>query len=106
MRVSSIGQGALRISLAVVVLMLALALQAQTAMAASWAVLDADKGVFLGDEGGSHVQPPASLAKMMTLYLTFEAIHKGRLDWNDRIRFSRNASAKIPMKLWVRPGDA
>jgi D-alanyl-D-alanine carboxypeptidase/D-alanyl-D-alanine carboxypeptidase (penicillin-binding protein 5/6) len=106
MRAFSVGRGVLRETLAVVVMALGLALQTHAAVATSWAVLDADKGVFLGDEGGSHIQPPASLAKMMTLYLTFEAIHQGRLGWNDRIRFSRNASAKIPMKLWVRPGDA
>lgn len=71
----------------------------------SWAMLDADKGVFLGDEGGSRVRPPASLAKMMTLYVTFEALRDGRLHWDDRIVVSRNASVKIPTKLWVKPGD-
>ena len=77
-----------------------------TAMAdASWAMLDADRGVFLGEDGGSRVRPPASLAKMMTLYITFEALRSGRLHWDDRIVVSRNASAKIPTKLWVKPGD-
>ncbi len=71
----------------------------------SWAVLDADRGVFLGQDGGSRTRPPASLAKMMTLYLTFEAIRDGRLRWDDRIVVSRNASIKIPTKLWVKPGD-
>lgn len=71
----------------------------------SWAVFDVDKGVFLGEEGGSRIQPPASLAKMMTLYITFEAIRDGRLHWDDRIVVSRNASIKIPTKLWVKPGD-
>jgi D-alanyl-D-alanine carboxypeptidase/D-alanyl-D-alanine carboxypeptidase (penicillin-binding protein 5/6) len=79
---------------------------AATAMAGtSWAMLDADRGVFLGDEGGSRVRPPASLAKMMTLYVTFEALRDGRLHWDDRIVVSRNASVKIPTKLWVKPGD-
>src|SRR5690606_31125189 len=64
-----------------------------------------DRGVFLGEEGGRRVQPPASLAKMMTLYLTFEAIRDGRLHWHDRIVMSRNASRKIPMKLGVKPGS-
>ena len=80
-------------------------MKAGVAMASSWVVLDADSGVLLGEEGGAHVQPPASLAKMMTLYLTFEALRDGRLRWEDRIAVSRNASAKIPMKLWIKPGD-
>lgn len=71
----------------------------------SWAVFDVDSGVFVGEEGGSRIQPPASLAKMMTLYITFEAIRDGRLRWEDRITVSRNASIKIPTKLWVKPGD-
>lgn len=71
----------------------------------SWAVFDVDSGVFVGEDGGSRIQPPASLAKMMTLYITFEAIRDGRLRWEDRITMSRNASVKIPTKLWVKPGD-
>lgn len=73
--------------------------------ATSWAVFDVDKGAFIGEEGGSRVQPPASLAKMMTLYIAFEAIREGRLRWQDRIAVSRNAAIKIPTKLWVKPGD-
>ncbi|GAA4112950.1 serine hydrolase [Aminobacter aganoensis] len=71
----------------------------------SWVVLDADRGVVLAEQGGSRIQPPASLAKMMTLYITFEAIRDGRLRWDDRIVMSRHASMKIPTKLWVKPGD-
>lgn len=85
--------------------LVAIGMKAGVAMASSWVVLDADSGVLLGEEGGAHVQPPASLAKMMTLYLTFEALRDGRLRWDDRIVVSRNASAKIPMKLWVKPGN-
>lgn len=71
----------------------------------SWAVLDAGSGRFLGQEKAAEIHPPASLAKMMTLYLTFEAIRAGRLKWDDRIVVSRNASIKIPMKLRVKPGN-
>jgi D-alanyl-D-alanine carboxypeptidase/D-alanyl-D-alanine carboxypeptidase (penicillin-binding protein 5/6) len=39
----------------------------------SWAVFDVDSGVFVGEDGGSRIQPPASLTKMMTLYITFES---------------------------------
>lgn len=73
--------------------------------ASSWAMLDAKSGRFIGEEDGKRLHPPASLAKMMTVYLTFDALKSGRLKWNDRIRFSKNASSKIPMKLGVKPGD-
>ncbi|MCX8997725.1 D-alanyl-D-alanine carboxypeptidase [Rhizobiaceae bacterium BDR2-2] len=74
--------------------------------ATSWAMLDARTGRFVGEDGGQRLHPPASLAKMMTIYVTFEALKSGRLKWNDRIAFSANASSKIPMKLGVRPGDS
>lgn len=81
-------------------------LGATSAMAdVSWAMLDTRSGSILGHENAGKRHAPASLAKLMTLYLTFEAIQKGKLDWDDQIVFSKNASAKIPMKLWVKPGQ-
>lgn len=100
-------RGRLRDFRAVLLAVFAVLAGANAAMAdVSWAVLDADRGVFLGQEGGERVRPPASLAKMMTLYLTFEALRDGRLRWDDRIVVSRNAANKIPTKLWVKPGSA
>src|SRR5262245_39446889 len=42
---------------------------------------------------------PASLAKMMTLYLAFERIEQGRLSYQTKIRISANAAAAAPTKL-------
>lgn len=85
----------------------AVLLSANVALAdVSWAVLDTRTGNILGHENAGKRHAPASLAKLMTLYLTFEAIQKGKLAWDDEIVFSKNASAKIPMKLWVKPGEA
>lgn len=70
----------------------------------SWAVMDARTGRIIADEGGSTLHPPASLAKMMTLYLTFEALRSGRLHWDDRITMSSNAASKVRMKLNVKAG--
>lgn len=74
--------------------------------AESWAILDAKTGRFIGEGDGQRLHPPASLAKMMTVYLTFEALRTGKLSWDDRIVFSKNASSKIPMKIGVKPGDS
>ncbi|QND55006.1 D-alanyl-D-alanine carboxypeptidase (plasmid) [Phyllobacterium sp. 628] len=70
-----------------------------------WLVLDVPTGNVLGQSNANVPHGPASLAKMMTLYLTFEAIKKGKLNWDDRINVSANAARKIPAKLWLRPGD-
>lgn len=70
-----------------------------------WLVLDVPTGKVLGEGDGYAPHGPASLAKMMTLYLTFEAIRKGTLKWDDRIVMSANAARKVPAKLWMRGGD-
>ncbi|WP_019443881.1 serine hydrolase, partial [Brucella canis] len=43
--------------------------------------------------------------KMMTLYLTFEALKTGRLHWDDALPISKNAASKVRMKLWLKAGD-
>lgn len=84
----------------------AVLLSAGTATAdVSWLVLDTRTGNVLGHENAGQRHAPASLAKLMTLYLTFEAIQKGKLQWGDEIVISKNAAAKIPMKLWLKPGE-
>ncbi|KEY03476.1 hypothetical protein IL59_0216420 [Brucella suis bv. 4 str. 40] len=55
----------------------------------SWVVFDADSGRMLGQDDASAQHAPASLAKMMTLYLTFEALKTGRLHWMMRCRFQK-----------------
>jgi D-alanyl-D-alanine carboxypeptidase len=47
---------------------------------------------------------PASLTKVMTLYLAFDALEAGRLHMDDRIVISRHAAAQPPSKLGLRPG--
>ncbi|MHC1551771.1 serine hydrolase [Phyllobacterium sp. K27] len=71
----------------------------------SWVVLDVSTEKVLGQDKANSPHGPASLAKMMTVYLTFEALKKGKLRWNDAIVVSKNASQKIPLKLWLKPGS-
>ena len=48
---------------------------------------------------------PASLTKMMTLYLTFRSLAAGQLDLSSRIKISSRAAAMPPTKLGLTPGD-
>jgi D-alanyl-D-alanine carboxypeptidase (penicillin-binding protein 5/6) len=41
---------------------------------------------------------------MMTLYLTFEALNRGRITWDTPIKMSKYAAARPPTKLGVKPG--
>ncbi|MEF0939542.1 D-alanyl-D-alanine carboxypeptidase family protein [Rhizobium sp. BR 362] len=68
-------------------------------------IMDAKSGKVLASDNADDLNHPASLTKMMTLYLTFEAIHRGRVGWNTAIPVSRNASGKSPTKLGLKPGS-
>lgn len=68
-------------------------------------VIDAKTGKTLYASGAESPRYPASLTKMMTLYLVFEAIDDGRISKKTRIRISKNAAAEQPSKLGVRAGQ-
>jgi D-alanyl-D-alanine carboxypeptidase len=69
-------------------------------------VLDADTGRVLSENNADAVTYPASLTKMMTLYLTFEALNSGRLRLDQYLPVSFDAASKSPTKLGLRPGDS
>ncbi|KXF77398.1 D-alanyl-D-alanine carboxypeptidase [Paramesorhizobium deserti] len=71
----------------------------------SWVVFDAGSGQILGQDDAHMQRAPASLAKMMTLYLAFEALKTGRLKWDEAMPISKNAAAKVRMKLYLKPGE-
>src|SRR5215204_4757560 len=45
----------------------------------AWILLDAESGQVLSEQSGDALTYPASLTKMMTLYLVFEALNQGRI---------------------------
>jgi D-alanyl-D-alanine carboxypeptidase len=47
---------------------------------------------------------PASLTKVMTLYIVFEEIEAGRMNLDTRMKVSRVAAGRSPSKLWLRTG--
>lgn len=69
-------------------------------------VIDANTGKTLFSANANARRYPASLTKMMTLYLTFEALQSGRVKKDSKIVFSRNASAEAPTKLGVKAGGS
>ncbi|MEO3385932.1 D-alanyl-D-alanine carboxypeptidase [Mesorhizobium sp. CAU 1741] len=69
-------------------------------------VIDAKTGKVLFARNADAKRYPASLTKMMTLYLVFEAIEAKRISTNTPIPFSKNAAAEQPTKLGVRAGGS
>lgn len=69
-------------------------------------VIDVKAGKVLSAEDPDGLRYPASLTKMMTLYLVFEALESGRIKLNTRVPVSANAAAEQPSKLGVRKGTS
>jgi D-alanyl-D-alanine carboxypeptidase len=67
-------------------------------------VIDANTGKTLYSEAADAQRFPASLTKMMTLYLLFERLNNGKLSKETRVSFSKRAAGASPSKLGVRAG--
>jgi D-alanyl-D-alanine carboxypeptidase len=67
-------------------------------------VIDANTGRVIYQRSADQPRFPASLAKLMTLYLLFEQIEQGRLSLTSSIRFSANAAAQPASNLEVDEG--
>ena len=68
-------------------------------------VADMDTGRVLISENASDANYPASLTKIMTLYLTFDALEHGRLHLDDYLIVSNNAAAASPVKVGLAAGS-
>lgn len=68
-------------------------------------LIDAETGRIISEANADAVTYPASLAKMMTLYLTFRALNDGTLRLDQQLGVSEYAASRPPTKLGLRPGD-
>lgn len=68
-------------------------------------MVDAASGEVLFSSRADSPRYPASITKVMTLYLVFEAMAAGRLSPSDTIRISPRAAAQPPSKLGLRAGS-
>ncbi len=71
--------------------------------ARSWVILDAHSGQVLGQHNADIELPPASLTKMMTLYLAFEDISLGRLHPSDKATVSQKAWKMGGSRMFIEP---
>lgn len=67
-------------------------------------VIDADGGRPLFAAAATRVRPPASLAKMMTLLLAFEAMDAGRLHASDSLTMTAHGARQPPSRLGLAAG--
>jgi len=69
-------------------------------------VMDANSGRIINEVNSDKQLYPASLTKMMTLYLTFEALENKKIYNNTYLRVSNKAARQPPSSLGLRAGEA
>ena len=84
----------------------AVASTAENAPVFEWILLDAETGQVLGEENADVATYPASLTKMMTLYLTFDQLNQGKIRLDQPFVVSEEAASRAPSKLALTPGDS
>jgi len=68
-------------------------------------VVDANTGEILHADRATELRYPASLTKMMTLYIIFEHIEDQRISYQTTITASANAASRPPSKIGLKPGE-
>lgn len=69
-------------------------------------VICAETGKVYSSSNPDVITHPASLTKMMTLYLTFQALRDGRLKIDQKLPVSKHAAQQAPCSLWLKPGTS
>ena len=67
-------------------------------------VMNAKTGEILFDRHARETRYPASITKVMTLYMVFDALEQGRLSLDDQVRMSVRAASQPPSKLGLAAG--
>ena len=68
-------------------------------------IVDANSGATLASTSPDGIRHPASLTKIMTLYLLFERLDAGKMKLDTEMSVSEHASDQAPTKLGLRPGQ-
>lgn len=68
-------------------------------------VVDVNSGAVLQATNADAPRHPASLTKIMTLYLLFERLEAGKLKMSSELPVSAHAAAQAPSKLGLKPGE-
>ncbi len=74
--------------------------------AKSCVLMDLTSGEILLAKNGNEKLPPASITKIMTLILCFEAIDNGTLTLDEKVSASTNASKKGGSQIWLKENES
>lgn len=68
-------------------------------------LMDATSGRVLFEKNPDEPMPPASITKIMTLLLVFEAMDEGKLTYTDMVTCSENANSMGGTQIWLEVGE-
>lgn len=96
-----------RMGFLLIVLLWVLSFAPMQSQAAPYAamVIDARTGEVLHSRNADTRLHPASLTKMMTLYIAFEAVRNGEITLDTPVRITKKAASEPPSKLGLRSGQ-
>ena len=77
----------------------------QAVASTSSIVIDAKTGNVLYSDNAEELRYPASLTKLMTLYITFNALETGKLKLSDKLKVSHTAASRSPSRLGMPVGS-
>jgi serine-type D-Ala-D-Ala carboxypeptidase (penicillin-binding protein 5/6) len=73
--------------------------------AKSYTLMDATTGTIIAEKNSDQSLPPASLTKLMTLYITAEAIKEGRISLDDTVYISTQAWKAPGSRMFLKPNS-
>ncbi|PIZ03445.1 MAG: serine-type D-Ala-D-Ala carboxypeptidase [Gammaproteobacteria bacterium CG_4_10_14_0_8_um_filter_38_16] len=79
--------------------------QAPNLDANGYVLMDANTGMIIAHKNMHQKMQPASLTKLMTLYLTFEALKNGQIHLTDKVRVSKTAWATGGSRMFLNEGS-
>jgi D-alanyl-D-alanine carboxypeptidase (penicillin-binding protein 5/6) len=68
-------------------------------------LIERDTGTVLYEKNSKEELPPASMTKVMTMLLIMEAIDKGKLTWNEKVRASEHAASMGGSQIFLETGE-
>lgn len=78
---------------------------APTINSKAYILVDANTGKIIAEKNSDEKLPPASLTKMMTLYVVSNALHNGQIHLNDNVRISHDAWKIGGSRMFVKEGQ-
>ena len=68
-------------------------------------LIEAETGEIIYEKNSHEQLAPASMTKMMSMYLILESINNGALQWDEVIRVSENAASYGGSQIYLKPGE-